>query len=193
LGRRSGFDNPSSYREPRLMWMIDTPPTSTRDLRPRRGWKRLSRRRRSHDRRSVQTTITRSSAVPCSTSSTPRQQRSTLYQHGSTATSQPFQNAVALRDTIPGMNVRNAQVILAKIGIEMSRFRTSGPLASCCVSQCRTGCRSDAAAAFCAVHSCKTACAELAACSRYPGSSVRAVISRRRPLGSKKYTDLIKP
>lgn len=43
---------------------------------------------------------------------------------------QPLQNVVTRLDTIPGVNVRTAQVILAEIGVDMSRFPTPGHLAS---------------------------------------------------------------
>lgn len=42
----------------------------------------------------------------------------------------PYQAAVALLETIPGVARRNAEVILAEIGTDMSRFPTAGHLAS---------------------------------------------------------------
>jgi transposase len=42
----------------------------------------------------------------------------------------PFEQAVALLDTIPGIDVRNAQVVLAEVGADMGRFPTSRHLAS---------------------------------------------------------------
>ena len=42
----------------------------------------------------------------------------------------PYQAAVTLLETIPGISTRNAQVILAEIGTDMSRFPTPGHLAS---------------------------------------------------------------
>lgn len=42
----------------------------------------------------------------------------------------PYEAAVTLLVTIPGVAVRNAQVILAEIGTDMSRFPTAGHLAS---------------------------------------------------------------
>src|SRR5512133_3752952 len=43
---------------------------------------------------------------------------------------QPFQALVDRLDTIPGVNQRAAQTILAEIGTDMSRFPTAGHLAS---------------------------------------------------------------
>lgn len=42
----------------------------------------------------------------------------------------PFEEAVVLLDTIPGVSRTTAEVIVAEIGIEMSRFPTAGHLAS---------------------------------------------------------------
>jgi transposase len=42
----------------------------------------------------------------------------------------PFQVIVGRLDTIPGVNTRAAQVIIAEIGVDMSRFPTAGHLAS---------------------------------------------------------------
>ncbi|SCL24925.1 IS110 family transposase [Micromonospora inyonensis] len=42
----------------------------------------------------------------------------------------PFQTIVARLDTIPGVNARTAQVLIAEIGVDMSRFPTPGHLAS---------------------------------------------------------------
>ena len=42
----------------------------------------------------------------------------------------PFDEAVALLDTIPGVNRRTAEVLIAEIGPDMSRFPSAGHLAS---------------------------------------------------------------
>jgi transposase len=42
----------------------------------------------------------------------------------------PFSEEVELLDTIPGVNRRTAEVLIAEIGAEMSRFRTHAHLAS---------------------------------------------------------------
>ena len=42
----------------------------------------------------------------------------------------PFAQALALLDQIPGVNQRTAQVIVAEIGLDMSRFQSEGQLAS---------------------------------------------------------------
>jgi transposase len=42
----------------------------------------------------------------------------------------PFETALALLDTIPGIDRRNAQVLLAEVGADMARFPSSGHLAS---------------------------------------------------------------
>src|SRR5664280_3059467 len=42
----------------------------------------------------------------------------------------PFAAAIDLLDTIPGVNRRTAEVLLAEIGPDMSRFSSSGHLAS---------------------------------------------------------------
>ena len=42
----------------------------------------------------------------------------------------PFADAVALLDTIPGINKRGAEIIIAEIGADMSVFPTAGHLAS---------------------------------------------------------------
>lgn len=42
----------------------------------------------------------------------------------------PFQAIVARLDTIPGVNARAAQVIIAEIGVDMTQFATPGHLAS---------------------------------------------------------------
>jgi len=42
----------------------------------------------------------------------------------------PFEEAVALLDTIPGVARRTAEIIVAEIGIDMSRFPTDGHLAA---------------------------------------------------------------
>lgn len=42
----------------------------------------------------------------------------------------PFEEEIALLDTIPGIGVRSAQVILACIGTDMSRFPTQGHISS---------------------------------------------------------------
>lgn len=42
----------------------------------------------------------------------------------------PFEKAIALLDTIPGIARRNAEVIVSEIGIDMSRFPTADHLAS---------------------------------------------------------------
>jgi transposase len=42
----------------------------------------------------------------------------------------PFAQALALLDQIPGVNQRIAQIILAEIGLDMSRFKTGANLAS---------------------------------------------------------------
>jgi transposase len=42
----------------------------------------------------------------------------------------PYEAAVTLLVTIPGVSTRTAQVILAEIGADMSRFPTAGHLAS---------------------------------------------------------------
>jgi len=43
---------------------------------------------------------------------------------------QPFEETVAAVDTIPGVGRRTAEVIMAEIGADMTRFPTSGHLAS---------------------------------------------------------------
>lgn len=43
---------------------------------------------------------------------------------------EPFQRQVDLLDTIPGVDVGTAQVIIAEIGVDMSRFPTAGHLLS---------------------------------------------------------------
>lgn len=42
----------------------------------------------------------------------------------------PFEEAVVLLDTIPGVSRRTAEVIVSEIGVDMSRFPTAGHLAS---------------------------------------------------------------
>jgi transposase len=42
----------------------------------------------------------------------------------------PFAKALAVLDQIPGVNARIAQVIVAEIGLDMSRFKTASNLAS---------------------------------------------------------------
>ncbi len=42
----------------------------------------------------------------------------------------PFAQALALLDQIPGVNQRTAQVIVAEVGLDMSRFQSEGQLAS---------------------------------------------------------------
>jgi transposase len=42
----------------------------------------------------------------------------------------PFAEAVRRLDTIPGVNTRTAEVLLAEIGVDMGVFPTAGPLAS---------------------------------------------------------------
>ena len=42
----------------------------------------------------------------------------------------PFSEEVALLSTIPGVNRRTAETLIAEIGVDMSRFATSGHLAS---------------------------------------------------------------
>lgn len=42
----------------------------------------------------------------------------------------PYQRQIELLDTIPGINIRTAQVIIAETGADMSRFPTAGHLAS---------------------------------------------------------------
>src|SRR3954470_23043651 len=42
----------------------------------------------------------------------------------------PFSEEVALLSTIPGVNCRTAETLIAEIGVDMSRFATSGHLAS---------------------------------------------------------------
>lgn len=42
----------------------------------------------------------------------------------------PFASALAVLDQIPGVSVRIGQVIVAEIGLDMSRFKTAGQLAS---------------------------------------------------------------
>lgn len=42
----------------------------------------------------------------------------------------PFTTAVALLDTMPGVNARTAEAVIAEIGIDMDRFPTAGHLAS---------------------------------------------------------------
>ena len=42
----------------------------------------------------------------------------------------PFADAVACLDAIPGVGVANARVIIAEVGLDMSRFPTAGHLAS---------------------------------------------------------------
>jgi transposase len=42
----------------------------------------------------------------------------------------PFAQALAILDQIPGVNQRIAQVIVAEIGLDMTRFRTAANLAS---------------------------------------------------------------
>ncbi len=42
----------------------------------------------------------------------------------------PYARAIELLDTIPGVNQRGAEIILAEIGADMSRFPTAGHLAS---------------------------------------------------------------
>ncbi len=43
---------------------------------------------------------------------------------------EPFAQVIEVLDTIPGINRRNAEIILAEIGADMSRFPTAGHLAS---------------------------------------------------------------
>ena len=43
---------------------------------------------------------------------------------------EPFRHQVELLDTIPGVDVTTAQVIIAEIGVDMSRFPTAGHLVS---------------------------------------------------------------
>jgi transposase len=43
---------------------------------------------------------------------------------------EPFQRQVALLDTIPGVDVATAEVIISEIGVDMSRFPTAGHLVS---------------------------------------------------------------
>jgi len=43
---------------------------------------------------------------------------------------EPFEWALSLLDTIPGVSRRNAQMIIAEIGVDMTRFPTAGHLAS---------------------------------------------------------------
>jgi len=43
---------------------------------------------------------------------------------------EPFRRQVELLDTIPGVDVTTAEVIIAEIGVDMSRFRTAGHLVS---------------------------------------------------------------
>jgi transposase len=43
---------------------------------------------------------------------------------------EPFQRQVELLDTIPGVDLATAQVIIAEIGVDMSRFSTAGHLLS---------------------------------------------------------------
>jgi transposase len=42
----------------------------------------------------------------------------------------PFSEQVELLDTIPGVDRRTAEVLIAEIGTDMSRFPTAGHLAS---------------------------------------------------------------
>src|SRR5918998_6401739 len=42
----------------------------------------------------------------------------------------PFSEQVELLDTIPGVDRRTAEVLIAEIGVDMSRFPTAGHLAS---------------------------------------------------------------
>jgi transposase len=42
----------------------------------------------------------------------------------------PFAAAIDLLDTIPGVNLRSAEVIISEIGVDMSRFGSAGRLAS---------------------------------------------------------------
>ena len=42
----------------------------------------------------------------------------------------PFSEEVALLETIPGVDLRTAEILIAEIGVDMSRFATSGHLAS---------------------------------------------------------------